>query len=288
MNISHFTIPPEQSYVSTLKGFFRAIYTVMFVPEHDKYIIHPEAAIELRNSPQPLHRSVYGEKEAILSVLEVSVKTRAMRPLSSRELLGFSGVLMQFTLYLPELRPYFFTSYKQVEQLYQACVATSAKYQKPLSFADQLEIALSQTDGDLYEALWRLLVCFRLYARWYDAGAIKGLPLFSRDEIILRMRTLAKAVAATKPHDAATDQDVLGDTYYCWTHALAKVVLAKPTTYQTLLSSILRLAIHHGTYLNHKIAHRITPQILKSDHTSAARYGNAIGKVSAVYMQSKY
>src|SRR5690606_16124070 len=140
-----------------------------------------------------------------------------------------------------------------------------------------LRISLRQTGGDLPEALWRLFITSRLYARWFDTSIIEGLPKFSRDEILERMLIWSQSMAGCKPYDSHSAQDVAGDVYYCWTHALAKVAFQAMPNRRTLFTRFASVALHYGTLLNHQLAHRYKPQRLPSNHTNAATYGNAIG-----------
>jgi len=92
------------------------------------------------------------------------------------------------------------------------------------------------------------------------------------------MEMFSYAVAACKPYGSCPDQDTAGDTYYCWTHALAKVLYKSYVPKLSPIASLEALALQHGTKLNHGLAHRYKAQRLKSDHTIAAAYGNAIGE----------
>jgi hypothetical protein len=150
-----------------------------------------------------------------------------------------------------------------------------------LSFAEQLQIAVKQTEGDLSEALWRLFITSRLYARWFDTSVILGLPEFTRAEVLDRMQVWSRSVAACKPYGTCADQDVSGDVYYCWTHALSKVAFGVLATRQTPITKFEALALRNVTRLNHRLAHKFKPQRLPSDHTAAAAYGNALGDVCA-------
>lgn len=277
---TRFNTPTDQSLVNTVLGVIRSAYTVIFVPRHDDSIIHPAVAKILQGTPQPLQASLAHEEKAVRTTARKLVNLNAIPRLNSKELLGLTGVLMQFTLYLPKLRPYCRASWADIDKLYKTCVEQGSK--KPLGFDDQLTVALKQTDGDLPEAIWLLFITSRQHARWYDSAAISGLPALSRQAVIDRMATWSRCLAATKPYDSCPDQDVAGDTYYCWTHALAKLafhVLAAKR--RSPLSKLQALALNHGTLLNHSIAHKVSPQSLASDHTAAAAYGNRIGETLA-------
>jgi hypothetical protein len=237
--------------------------------------VHSHVAQLLKNTPQPVNETLIQELKHIKIVLNEANHTAPVRSLDQKELLGLMGVLMQFTAVLPTLRPYCQTSYYDVDRLYEEIVATARK--KPLGLADQMAIAIRQSDGDIPEALWRLFITSRLYARWYDVEAITGLPKFSPEEVRERMSTWSRSVKALKPHGSCPDQDASGDTYYCWTHVLARVAYRLLATKQTPLVWLETKALEHGTMLNHKLAHRIKPQGVRSNHSVAALYGNAIG-----------
>ena len=104
------------------------------------------------------------------------------------------------------------------------------------------------------------------------------MPQISSQQAIENMTKFHNSVLALKQYRPCRDQDTAGDNYYVWTHALAKLIYGKLSPWYALDAHFMRLALHFGTWLNHQIAHKISPQTVSSDHTSAARYGNAIGK----------
>jgi hypothetical protein len=157
----------------------------------------------------------------------------------------------------------------------------------PLNFSEQLSIALEQTEGDLPEALWRLFITSRLYARWFDTNVIIGMPAPTRDEIMHRMQVWSRSLAACKTYGSCPDQDVSGDTYYCWTHALAKVLYTALPVRRTPFVRLEAYALQNGTKLNHGLAHKFKAQRLPSDHTVAAAYGNALGDALVQIMKSE-
>jgi len=275
MSKNHFEAPTNQSLPNTLRGVGKAAYTIFMVPEHDSSTYETVAKI-LRNDAQPTQLRV-GEEVAVIRQRTRQRVREGLQPrLGAKELFGLMGVLMQFTSYLPRLRPYCQTPFSDVEALYKELVAHGRI--KPLGFAAQLDLALKQTKGDLPEALWRLFITSRLYARWFDTSVITDIPKFTKDEVIERMLAWSRSVAACKPYGTCSDQDASGDTYYCWTHALAKVAFKALAAKQTPLTRLEAAALRNGTRLNHGLAHKFKPQRLKSDHTIAAEYGNAIGE----------
>lgn len=270
---SHFAVPTEQSWLNTILGFGKASYTVFYV----RAPLTHKVAEQLRGSPQPIQPPLPDEVKAIRKILNSRATTTIRPRLKQKELLGLMGALMQFTSPVPKLRPFYQTPWADIDKLYIEIVKRGRK--APLGFADQLEIALKQTTGDLPEALWRLLITSRQHARWYDTEAITDMPAFAEDEIIDRMLAWSRSVKATKQFGSCPDQDTAGDTYYCWTHALARVAFRSLAAKQTALTRMEARALEHGTMLNHKLAHKVKRQGVPSDHTAAAIYGNKIGDV---------
>ncbi|HEY8998925.1 MAG TPA: hypothetical protein VIM53_01260 [Candidatus Saccharimonadales bacterium] len=279
MSGHHFDTSLQQTWPKTIFGLGRAAHTVFTTPPtsgHDE-TIYIEVAKRLRGTSIPLQPSLDEELAKLSRVtMKSGVALEPKRRLNNREQLGIMGILMQFTSYIPDLRPYCLTPFDDTEGLYKAFVNRSNK--TPLDFAQQLDIALEQTSGDVLEALWRLFITCRLYARWFDASVIVGMPKFGRSEILHRMELFSQAVAACKS-SGTMDQDTSGDAYYTWTHALAKVLYKVCAMPASPIAPLEGLALHNGTRLNHKLAHKYKPQRLKSDHTIAAAYGNAIGKL---------
>lgn len=257
-----------------LKGVGKAAYTLFYVPEHD-YSKSCDVSKMLESSPQPLQPSLETESMKVRDLL-ASPEITSSTKLDRIELLGLTGVLMQFTSYLPELRPDAETPFSHVESLYQAIV--QAGEESPLDFSDQLEIALGQTEDDLPEALWRLFITSRLYARWYDTAIITDIPDMDREEIIKRMSLFSRSIAACKEYRVSDAQDTSGDMYYCWTHALGKVAYAVGASRNGIPERVGEQILHNGTTLMHKLAHRFKKQHLPSNHEVAAAYGNAIGQ----------
>lgn len=263
------------SFVTALSGVGRAVRTLFFVPEHDSSY-YEGVAMKLRSTKQLTQPAVTNERIAVRQLLSASSLYRPATRLTQAQLLGFMGVLMQFTLHLPKLTPFYQVHYSDVETLYQECVKQGAS--TPLTFHQQLEIALKQTSGDLPEALWRLFVTSRLYTRWLDTGLVTSMPELRAADIQNRMAAWSTSFAACKPADSCVDQDVAGDVYYCWTHAFAKVAYQVLPTAKTPLTYIESWALHYGTALNHGILHKFAPQRMQSNHYTAAAYGNAIGQ----------
>lgn len=186
---------------------------------------------------------------------------------------------MQFTDYAPILRSFMQLSYQQIESLYNGVIYEREKIGQPLAFTEQLSVALSQTEGDLPEALWRLFFTSRLHARWFDSTAIPDLPVFTDKEKLHRMIRWQQSLAACKTGSLERVQDVGGDTYYTWTHALASVVYEILPAHISWKTHCAAKIFQNGTYLMQRIVHGVHSQRVPSDHNKAADYGNAIGKV---------
>jgi hypothetical protein len=266
---------------TTLIGVGKAAYTLFNVPEHD-YTKSQDVARRLEYQPQLTVPELSTELTRIRAVLHETGKSTPARKLDRTGLLGMTGVMMQFTSYIPELRLGAQTPFSHVDRLYQEI--TDLGKQQPLSFSEQLEIAIRQTEGDVPEALWRLFIVSRLHARWYDSSIIIGMPEMDREEVLDRMLNFSIAVRACKEFDLRYAQDSSGDAYYCWTHALAKIAYGPLAQKNGLPEHIGGAVVHNGTRLMHGLAHRIKKQHLPSNHERAADYGNKIGHECAEYL----
>lgn len=262
-----------------LRPLGAAAYTLFVTPDHDQ--LHVDVAdLSAADAPLPLHPPINQVIDQVkTSVLPLANATRPPT-VSGKNLLRLGSALMQFTDYIPELQD-MRTPYEHVQQLRDA-VQERAASNGPLTMADQLEVAVRQTDGDVPNALWRLFVTSRLHARWLDGSIINDMPTLTRDERISHMKTWHDSVAAFKEREDGLSQDAGGDTYYAWTHALAKVALTTMPSKQTPVIRVAAHAFHNGTRLMHGIVHTIAQtQGVKSDHTVAAHYGNAVGAAIA-------
>ena len=198
--------------------------------------------------------------------------------LTARERMGLFAALMQFTVYLPTIRPYFRANYKKVQKLHKLVV--SAGKTKPISLAAQLQLAL-QIEPNLPNALWLILVTSRHYARWHDSEALGEATHVNQPAAQKAMLQWSDSIKGMKPHRPELLQDSAGDTYYVWTHAIAKVLYGPMSPWWAIDAHLYRLAIHFGTFLNSHIAHSTSPQSTPTGHATAAKYGNAIGRLLA-------
>ena len=260
---------------TTVRGFFVAIRTVIWTPPHTERIIHPDVALLLMDVRQPTTASVAKTCAEIESVVG-QMKPMLWPKLCARQRMGIFSTLMQFSMYVPYMAPYFRAECKDVERLY-SCVVAAGKH-RPVTFADQLRIALD-IKPSMPHAVWLLLVTSRQYARWYDSESIVGMKQIDAYAAKRRMVAWSTAIVAVKPWSSAGPQDTAGDAYYVWTHALAKMLYGPMSPKWAMDAYVYRAALHIGTWLNHNIAHKISPQSINSDHSIAATYGNAIGKI---------
>lgn len=281
-NDHHFQTTVSIPLPQAIKGFLKAVFTIFFVPAHDTSLSITNAYSQPRQTTYP---AIEEEARAIRNILEKYTNKQTPLLLNTAKLFGYTGVLMQFTSYLPELRPYARTPFSHIEALYQS-ITTSGK-EKPLNFSEQLDLALLQTKGDVLEALWRLFITSRLYARWYDTSVICDFPDMTRTEVLDRMSKFSRAVAACKKYNPQRPQDASGDAYYCWTHALAEVLFTTPKDKKPFLSKSFARLLRHGTWLNHNLAHKFKAQALPSDHTLASKYGLMVGGLASQHLQAK-
>lgn len=272
--VPHFERQTHQSWRATVLGVGRAAYTLFNVPDHDSSL-YEELATILNSTPQPLVHSIDDEVRGVVKIVSNLAEYEKLPSLGRKDIFGHVGIFMQFTSYLPRLRPFGMTPFTHLSRLHESIVQQGSK--TPLGFAQQLEIALNQTQGDLPEAIWRLFLMSRQYGRWFDSGMIPDMPDYSRDEKLELMRTFAVSVRACKPFDQEGAQDSAGDAYYTWTHALGTFVFSALARRQTPTVKLGKHVIQNGTNLMHNLAHRYKAQRLPSDHSIAAQYGNAIG-----------
>lgn len=259
-----------------LRSLGAAAYTLFFAPEHEQ--LHVDVARATEANPQlPLHppqdETVSQVLDKVLPLADMASIPTADRPTLTR----LSGVLIQFADYVPRLHN-IETPYSRVADLRQA-VQDRATDIGPLNLADQLGVALQQTDGNMTDALWQLFITSRLHARWLDSSIVGGMPDFTRYEKVELMKTWHDSVAAFKERQDGLTQDASGDTYYAWTHALAKVTLKLTPPRRSPTAQAATIVFHHGTKLMHGVVHTIAhTQSVKSDHTIAAAYGNTLGE----------
>lgn len=260
-----------------ITSFGRAAYTLFRAPEHDK--LHEIVEdVALGGPPQPLHAPV--DEVAQQIGIEVLPKVESFGPpkMGDAQLIHMGAVLIQFTDYVPRLHDGPKIPYEGVNALYEQ-ITDRAEAEGPLGFTEQLDTALEHADGNLVDALWQLFITSRLHGRWLDSKILSDIPDYTKDEKVALMQGWRDSIAACKSGGEGQVQDPGGDAYYTWTHALAKVLYNLAPARPSLVSRASITAFHFGTVIMHNTAHVFNKQSLRSNHTAAAAYGNAIGQV---------
>lgn len=273
ISFRRFALPMQQHFWLTLTGCLRAIHTVIWTPPHEDRVIHRSVSQQLMDTQIPLNPPLDETVKSIESLLPTDF---VVPRITVRERLGLFAALMQFTMYIPTIRPYFRAKQADIDTLHDKIIKDARTHHRSVNLAEQFHHAM-QVAGDPVEALWLLLVTTRQYARWYDGEAIDDFCPLSHSQAKRAMKTWYRSVAALKYHDGQHPQDSAGDTYYVWTHAMAKLIFGPMSSRVAVDAYVYRAALHVGTWLNHNIAHRISPQSVASDHSIAAQYGNMIG-----------
>ncbi len=268
-----------------IRGVNHAVYTLFVTPKHDT--LHRDVASMVHKEPQPTQPSLPQTIREVASVLDRTADLSKIEKLPHKELTALGGVLIQFTDYVPRLQPYAQTPYGHIENLYSEITSEASHKKHPLSFANQLEVALQQTEGNIPQSLWRLFMTSRLHARWLDGASMSGMPDYHRNEKINRMITWHRSVAACKPFTYGEPQDSGGDTYYTWTHALAAVAYDQLPQRPNTRTRSAKKIFERGTDIMHTVVHSVNPQTVINDHSIAASYGNAIGKVCSKALSKK-
>lgn len=269
------------SCLQTVKGLFVAVRTVIWTPKHDDRVLHRGVSDGLLDTPIELDADVEAVLAKISKIANSSDTTYTT--ITAKERMGLFAVLMQFTMYIPNLAAYFRANYNDVQKLYKNVTTRKDR----VSSADVLELAL-EIKPNLVEAMWLALVTTRQYARWYDKEALANFPSsLTKDEATSLMTKWYLSVKALKPYYKGSHQDSAGDLYYVFTHATAKVVFGPMSHKWAIDAWFYKGAVHIGTWLNHSIAHKVSPQSINSNHTIAARYGNAIGKAIVTALKTQ-
>lgn len=278
------TSPQESNFIDTRKisrldailSLGQAAYTLFVTPEHEKLhqIIEEEGGLL---EPQPLQPSIEDVIQNINKEVLVIAGRSSPPVMSAGQLIYLGSALIQFSDYNSRLKANIKIPYRHLDELYSE-VTSRAQETGPLTYSDQLDVALNLTDGDVVEALWRLFITSRHYARWLDSEIMQNIPSLSTGEKLNQMLNWRKSIAACKELDGRLIQDPNGDTYYTWTHALAKYVYTLAPRRESEISRVAIKAFHNGTSIMHKVVHTFNKQTVHSNHLTAAHYGNAIGQ----------
>lgn len=267
-------IQPVTSRYATA-SLARAAYTLFITPAHEK--LHQVVEAECHNGPfQPPHPSIDETVSCIRDEVLTLDRIKRQPVMDNARLTHLAGMLIQFSDHNPKYRNTIAISYEDVAAL-RSGIADRANKTEPLGYAEQLDIALDQTNGDVLESLWRLFVTSRQHARWLDSSVIQGMPNYTKEDKVKLMLEWRGAIAACKNPQENFAQDPSGDTYYTWTHALSKAAYTLCPLKNTYLTRGAVRVFEHGTSIMHKTVHTINKQGVQSNHEIAAAYGNAIG-----------
>lgn len=260
-------------------------YTLLVTPPHDK--LHRDtAAIASIEPPQPLQPSIEDTTRKIEADVLPKADLSRWPVVDGTRLVRLAGTLIQFTDYMPSLHGQLTMPYGRLAELRES-VAERSKAEGPLDFADQLDLALDQSGGDITVAMWNLFFTSRLHARWLDSKVVPDMPNLTCDEKLDLMLEWQRSLAATKEFEPGKPQDPAGDGYYAWTHALAKTTYSLAMPRRSLLRRPVVSTFHFGTRIMHKIVHSLNAQAIDSDHNIAAEYGNAIGETTTKALLSE-
>jgi len=264
------------SHPYALASLGRAAYTLFATPEHLK--LHQVVEEMCLDGPfQPLHPPIEQTVQHIHEDILPQVELREPLRTDKARLTHLGGILIQFGDYIPKFHDSVSVPYESVIGLHQA-ITDRAKEIGPLDYADQLDVALKNTDGDMIESLWQLFITSRFYARWLDAKIIDNLPNYSQEQKVALMLEWRGAIAACKEPQPGRAQDPNGDTYYTWTHTLAKAAFSLTPERESRVTRGAVRVFERGTDIMHKVVHTFNKQGVDSNHNVAAAYGNAIGQ----------
>ena len=266
--------PVFRSYAVASLG--RAAYTLFLTPEHEK--LHAEMEDMCLDGPcQPVQPPIDEVTKRIAEDVLPKYDIDRPVPTDSGRLIHLAGALIQFGDYIPKMHGTINAQYGQVKELHEEVVNRAAETQ-PLDFADQLDVALEQGDGNLTESMWRLFMTSRLHARWLDSKIVGDIPEMTKEDKLAEMLAWRGAIAACKEPDPSRAQDPNGDNYYAWTHGLAKVAFSLAPRKETSVTRASVRTFEQGTHLMHKLVHTFNKQGVASNHDVAAEYGNAMGQ----------
>lgn len=249
-----------------------AAYSLLIKRKNFSYSWRVPTASSEPQALQPSLAEVVRQFERLARAVVPSGSPRALT-----EQLWLAGTLMQFSDFNPVPAVKLATPWTRIASLHAEIVRDE---RAPLTFAEQFAIAARHAHGRREEALWLLFLASRLFARWLDASLVLDLPRVSDGDKLVYMQSWERALGACKPGKEFRQQDVAGDTYYVWTHALARARFHAPRG--TVGDRALARVFARGTTLMQLlINHPLSPGRTESDHTKAALYGNAIGRALA-------
>ena len=261
--------------VSAVNGLARSVLTLVITPPHEK--LHVEAELAAEATVQPLMPAVEGTLPNVRERLAGYRDTP--RVLGAVAMLNLSAALIQFTDHsgigpadivgAPR-----FTHTEALRMEHERRYTSSC----PLDAAEQLDVALSLT-GRVDDSLMLLWASSRQYARWLDSTLLQN-KITDRQQRLDAMLAWRSAIKAHKTREDGP-QDPAGDNYCMWTHALAQYAWRVSSGCPRFVNNVAAQTFWNGTDLMHGVVHRLSPQSVPSDHTAAARYGNALGDAIA-------
>lgn len=269
----HFYPHSETTPRQAARFLGRAITTLVITPPHLRIYRDLQEENLAAQTSVPLHPSIESVSHDTGQILGHLATTRGTE-LSGPDITTSAGLLMQFGNHFSEIPPHLRIPYATVAELYDA-TTDQARHLGRLSLSQQLTLALEQTDGDLGASLRHLFLTSRMYARWLDEKTIEGLPLTSIDERRDLMRTWQDSLLGFKSGDNIY-HDTAGDTYYAWTHAYSGYMFESLSPRRQTLDRLARLAFYNGTLIMQSLVNNFNPRGTISDHSIAAKYGNAI------------
>lgn len=254
----------------------RAVRTLLVTPMHARLYRVIKEEDTGAGVTVPLHPEL-SELVDDISIRVLPQVTSPGRPMSGPDVAATAALLMQFSNHFHEVPDHLTVPYSTVAALGRACIER-AQQDGRLSLTDQLGVALEQADGDLGEGLRTMFVTSRMYARWLDGRMVSDAPALSSGERLQQMRAWQDSLLGFKP-GGDEYHDTAGDTYYAWTHAYAGYMFDRLQVRQTVATSLARTAFRNGTYIMQTCVNNLNPRGTISDHTVAARYGNALAEV---------
>lgn len=250
----------------------RAVTTLMVTPPHLRLYRDLKDEALVARATVPIHPPIAEEMQKVASQLNPRMLTRDA-PISSSELTMTASLLMQFGNHFHAIPASLQVSYPTISELHGSFIDESQSRGR-LSLSDQLAIALDQSNGALRDSLYNLCIASRMYARWLDEKTITALPELSVSDRKDRMRVWQDTLLGFKTGDDAY-HDTAGDTYYAWTHAYAGYMFESLPRRKFIQDKLAQTAFRHGTYIMQTFVNNLNPRGVISDHTVAARYGNA-------------
>ena len=266
---------PEHGHREVARYLSRAIGTLLFTPPHERLYRHLKQDDEQSSVIVPIHSDIpvtIAEIEPVLARVRQQGERR-----SSAQLGRLAALLMQFGNHFHDVPEELHIEYETVQNLHDRIVQQATDSGRRLTLGGQLGVSLDQTEGNLAQSLHTLFVTSRFYARWLDETTIQNIPEINTEQRLILMRDWQASLMGFK-EGRDEYHDTAGDTYYAWTHAYAGYVFEGLPERRSAASELGRVAFEHGTFIMQTCVNNLNPRGIISDHTVAARYGNAVAK----------